>query len=94
MPPMPDGAAGRLEIEEEHAHDLAEAQRQDHQVDAADAQRGRADHQARHGGRAAAGNERDDERHIGLGQHGADVSADRHEPALAERNQPGRHRDV
>ena len=39
--------AGRLEIEEEHANDLAEAERQDHHVDAADAQRRRADDQPR-----------------------------------------------
>ena len=54
---QPGRAAGGFEIEKEHAHDLAESQRQDHQVDAADAQRGRADDQPGDRGqqRAAAG---------------------------------------
>ena len=86
--------AGRLKIQEEHTHDFAKSQRQDHHVDAANTQRRGGGHQARHGGGTATGDERDEERHIGLCQHGADVSADRHEPALPQRNETRCHRDV
>ena len=52
-------AAGRLEIAEEHADDLAETKRQDHDVDAADPQRRRSDDEARDRSRAAARGKRD-----------------------------------
>ena len=60
------GAAGRLEIEEEDADDLAEAERQDHQIDAAHAQRRRADDEPGNGRKQCAGRQRQRERHAAL----------------------------
>ena len=91
MPPNPDAAAGRLEVQEEDADDLAEAHGEDKQVDTFDAERGEPHGEAGEGGGEAARGEGHRERHAPPdGEHRRDVGADRHEPALAEREQPGR----
>ena len=86
--------SGRLEVGEEYANDLTEAEREDHHVDAADAKRRRPDDEPSEGRGTATRAKSKTERHVRLGQQRADIGADRHEAALTERNQSGRHRNV
>src|ERR1043165_6272543 len=95
-------AADLLDVEDEHADDLAEAERDDGQVIAAQPQRRQADEVAGHRRQRAAREQRHNEervlragilvgvrREVEVGEERGEVSAHGHESGVAERELPG-----
>lgn len=79
-------AADVLDVHDDDADDLAEAQRRDGKVVAAQAQRRDADEEAEEAGGNAACNQGHGERHVEVSrQDDADIGADGHEAGVAER---------